>query len=501
MFFKIKINFENKMNKTIQYLFITFLLFTIQLKAQTTGFGNNSEGMDLTSLSLISVTIGGDFVVTGTFPASNTERVDQFVTRIISDYKSEAVRVAKDEQALTQINNKVEAYSKRNILLKRFNGTELKVDLQKFRVTGNYKYNPYLKNGDVIIFPVLDLDRNFIDIDGAVNKPIKFPYVSGDKLSDAILLAQGINEAYSNVDTAQISRLSNNGENEEILNIKLTEDPLLQRGDRIRILSEENNKRDFSVLVLGEVKSPGKIHITKNSTTLKEVLHKAGGFTKEASLKFSEVIRNLNTFYTLQEKALEAQNNGVKLNLQELQKYLSIKDRETLKMYRSADITLEDTLFFSIDNSLRALEGYSQLDLSNLTDPNSYESNFIVKDKDVIIIPEKKKDIYIWGGVAKIGNYKYEKGKSVKEYIAQAGGLTEIASGEGEIYLIKGKSRAWINIDMDNNNLLEAGDFIYVKKNPPKSFDFYLKRIGAIASIIGTVVYSILLINQISSKK
>ncbi len=500
MFFKL--NFETKMNKTIQYLFFIFTFIAFQLKAQTTtNFGNNSEGSDLAALSLISVTIGGNFIVEGTFPASNTERVDQFVTRIVSEYKNGVNRVAKDELSLVKINEKVDSYSKRNILLKRFDGTELKVDLQKFRVTGNYKYNPYLKNGDVIIFPVLDLERNFIDISGAVNYPVKFPFVEGDKLSDAILLAQGINPAYSNVDTAQISRLSYDGNKEEILNIKISDDPLLQRGDRIRILSDENNKRDFSVLVLGEVKRPGKIHITKNNSTLKEVLKKAGGFTKEASLKFSEVIRNLNTFYTLQKKALEAKNNGVKLNLQDQQKYLNIKGRETLKMYRSADITLEDTLFFSIDNSLRSLEGYSQLDLSNLTDPNSYESNFILKDKDVIIIPEKKKDIYIWGGVAKIGNYKYEKGKSVKDYIEQAGGLTEIASGEGEIYLIKGKSREWINIDMDNKDLIEAGDFIYVKKDPPKSFDFYLKRIGSIASIIGTVVTTILLINQFSTKK
>ncbi|MCB9247176.1 MAG: hypothetical protein H6613_00825 [Ignavibacteriales bacterium] len=78
------------------------------------------------------------------------------------------------------------------------------------------------------------MERNFIDISGAVNKEVKFQFVDGDKLSDAILFARGLNPAYTNIDSAQISRLSNNGLNEQLLNFSLSENPILLRGIELK---------------------------------------------------------------------------------------------------------------------------------------------------------------------------------------------------------------------------------------------------------------------------
>ncbi len=484
------------------YIWVVVILlssfFLNEINAQFSSDKSSSSSLEM--LTLINVTLGGDFPISGTYPASRTERVDQLITRIFTTYKAELLRSTPDEKLLGIIKTSINEYSKRNIILKRFSGEKISIDLVKFRLTGNFEYNPYLKNYDVIIFPPLDLVRNFVDISGAVNKEIKFQFVEGEKLSDAILIAQGLNSSYLSVDSVSISRLSYDGLMEEILKVKISENPILQRGDRIRILADANKKRDYSVLVLGEVNRPGKIYVTKNKTTLKEVIQKVGGFTNQASLGFSELIRNSNTISVLQKEAFEASMSGTKLTLEEEQKILNSKRHELLKMYRSADLTLEDTLFFNIDNSLRALDGYSQIDLSNLTNPSSYESNYLIQDKDVIVIPEKKHDVYVWGGVAKIGNYKYTSEKTIKDYIAEAGGLTEIAYGEGEIFLIKGKTREWINIDVEDSEKIEAGDYIYVKKDPPKSFDFYLRRVGSIASIIGTVATLIILATQVSSK-
>ncbi|MCB9247177.1 MAG: hypothetical protein H6613_00830 [Ignavibacteriales bacterium] len=113
----------------------------------------------------------------------------------------------------------------------------------------------------------------------------------------------------------------------------------------------------------------------------------------------------------MQKKAIEQKLNGVELSLDEEQKLLNIKSLELLKMYRSANITLEDTLFFNIDNSLRVLEGYSQIDFRNLNDPASLESNYIVKDGDAIVIPEARNEIYVWGGVGNSGYYKFDEKK------------------------------------------------------------------------------------------
>ena len=52
----------------------------------------------------------------------------------------------------------------------------------------------------------------------------------------------------------------------------------LKKGDRIRVLADETQRKDFKVLTLGEFMMPGFIPIKKEHTTLKEVVDKAGGF-------------------------------------------------------------------------------------------------------------------------------------------------------------------------------------------------------------------------------
>ena len=48
-------------------------------------------------------------------------------------------------------------------------------------------------------------------------------------------------------------------------------------------------RKEFYVLVLGEVNQPGYIPITKNNTKLGEVIKSVKGFTSNASLKRSRI--------------------------------------------------------------------------------------------------------------------------------------------------------------------------------------------------------------------
>ena len=112
----------------------------------------------LAGASLISVSIGGNFPITGSYSASVNERVDQFVTRIYNQAFSLALGNSPSP-GKNQRQSKMEfqKYSLRNILLKRKTGEQIKLDLIKFRRTGNFDYNPYLKNDDVMIFPPTDI--------------------------------------------------------------------------------------------------------------------------------------------------------------------------------------------------------------------------------------------------------------------------------------------------------------------------------------------------------
>ncbi len=460
-------------------------------------------------LSSISVTIGGEFITNGTFNALSTERVDQFVTRVFNTTRAVMLTGIKNDAALVQFRRKYEKYAERDILLKHKDGSSQKIDLAKFRLTGDFKDNPYLKDGDVIIFPPLDLQRNFISVSGAVNKEITFQFVDGDNLQTALFFARGINNAFDSVTTAEITRINNQGTKTEKIKVDVHSDFKLKRGDRVRVLFDENYRKDYKVLVLGEVRTPGWIPITRSSTTLKEVINDAGGFTSNASVKFAQLIRKYDEQLALREKATLQNLKDYPLSPQETEKILNSKTLEYLRMYRTADLRLEDTLMFNIDNTLRLLDYSPNLDFRKLDSAQSVEANFLVRNGDVIIVPRKEEYIYVWGGVKNPGYYQYSPNKSAKDYIEEAGGFSSIAYGKNDLFLIKGKSRSWVEIDnYDNVNnsengveiitapsyVIEPGDFIYAKKEMPRSFDFYLRRTSSVVGIIGGVATIILLL-------
>jgi protein involved in polysaccharide export with SLBB domain len=433
----------------------------------------------------ITVTVGGNFFVTGTFDASAAERVDAFVSRLIA---------LAPRQTVTNI------YPLRQIKLIRRNGEQLKIDLLKFRFTGNFKNNPYLMNDDVLVFPGFDYydERNIIDISGAVNgsvnSSVKFQYAEGDKLSDAILFAGGINQAYENVDSAEISRLTEKGEKEEVIKVPLSNDIPLNRGDRVRILFNENNRKAYKVLILGEVNQPGYVYITKDNSTIKEVIQKAGGFTDKAWLERSDLIRGNSEANILKTNALR-QMFSKEENYRTFytEKYMNTVNLEQMKFLRMNDQFAEDSLTVVLDNMLRVLQNKSIIDFSKVLSDTSSDSKFIVRNDDIIVVPQKEDLVYVFGQVNNPGFVKYEPQKKHEYYIEKAGGLGKRA--ENDVKLIKGTSYAWVNDD--ENAKIEPGDFIYIPKNVPRPFDFYLRSIGSVAQILTTLATIILVAIQL----
>ena len=484
-----------KIKQTLLYVTIVCLgFYQSNLSAQVL---DNTQQMskELSDISLISVTIGGEFIVNGSFPASMNERVDDFITRVYNEYKQSALIAARGDESLLKIKNELEKFSQRGIILKRFDGSEIIIDLDKFRLTGDFSINPYLKNNDVLVFPPYDIETNFVNIDGAVNKPTTFQYLEGDKLSDAILFARGINQAFENVTTARISRLSYDGQNEDIIDVSVSDDFELQRGDRVSIVADESQRKDFKVLVLGEVNRPGYIYITKDQTTLKEAIDKAGGLRGTAWLENSELIRNTSTMDLLKKEYITKYFEQTVIP-KEVDLFEDYRTKlETLLMGRLSNLTELDTAIFSADNKLRLLESKSDLDFTKINTEDSYESKFIVKNGDIILFPEKMDLVYVWGQVPINGYLDYVEGKNILYYVEKAGGLTEYAKGESDIVLIKGKTREWIEFDEDY--IVEAGDYIYIPKDPPRTFGFYLSRVSSITGIIGGVATIILLIVQL----
>jgi len=465
-----------------KYPILLFIFLYTTINAQ---FDNNKNENYLTGANLISVTIGGKFIITGTFPASTTERVDQFVTRMFNQVREKLMATATNSSwVLPQI------YSLRNIKLKRVDGKELILDLEKFRLNGDFVNNPYLKNDDILIFHPADLERNFFSVSGAVNSPGKFNFVDGDKLKDAIEFAGGINKAYENVTTADINRLSYDGREKNVVSVGINSDYPLQRGDRIVIVADETMKKDFSIMIIGEVNSPGVVPITKDKTSLYEVINKAGGLTQSASLKHARLYTG-NSIYSINEKQYISNINAfLRPDFDLNSNFVKI---EQLMMSRMSNIVQEDTAYFNSENQLRVLMEGSTLDFTKLSDPNSEVSKYLVKDNDIVIIPSLDSSVYVFGQVHSPGHVTYLPGKDYQYYIEKAKGFGEFAE-RNDVMIIKGVTRTWI--EADNNIAIEEGDYIYIPRKTMRSFNSYVSIVGTYLGIVGSAATIILLLLQ-----
>jgi protein involved in polysaccharide export with SLBB domain len=459
-----------------RYIIVALIFFCVTLaQAQNEEKTNNNNTMPYLTTPGISVTIGGYFPITGSYQAMIGERADAFITRMFNQTREGLLKNAILMNDTYSVMQQLNGYSFRGIILKKKNGDTVKVDLLKFRVTGDFKYNPFLENDDIIIFPSSDYQRNFFTVSGAVNSPGTFPFAEGDKLSDALILAQGIDKAYENIKGIQVDRLNYNGEKMKSIILNLTEDIPLERGDRIIVLAADDQKLEYTVNVIGEVRMPGKIPITKNNTPIKDVIDKCGGFNTDADLYNSEIVRGANVF-----------------------KSLTFSEQiEKLRMGRMSTLIEEDTLYFNIDEALRLIRANGLVDFNKVQQGDTSESNFIMRDGDVVYIPPVINLVYVFGQVNNSGYVKYEPDKDYKYYIEQAGNLGQTASGD--IYLIKGKSRAWYLLKdlKEGEQKIEPGDYLWASRKTPRTIWWTLDQVTRIATIVTGLATLILLYYQV----
>ena len=472
---------------------IIFLIIVVSLSVYGQDNNNQTSMNNLLSTATISVTIGGDFPVNGSFPAFISERVDQFVTRLILDAKERSTKATNDTRILSEIEKKLNNYSLRGIKLVRSNGEELTVDLMRFRLTGDFKYNPYLRNDDVLVFPVNNPEENFFTVLGAVNNPGVFYYVEGDSLKDALALAMGVNETYKNTGKITISRLNYEGNYLQTDTIDINNNIKVNRGDQIKILAPDNLRKNYFVQIFGEVKQPGKYPITKNNTKLYDIIKSAGGFTEDASLRRSKIYsKNSLSMFLNQVYGTDLAEQP---DLDDPIIKSTILNLETALMYRMSNVYPEDTTYFFLENQLRVLTEGSSFDFSRIEDTTSDISKYILKDRDVIIIPAIKKSVYVFGQVANPGYVPLSLGQDYMYYINEAGGMGDLAEEE-DVMVIKGGSRNWIS-PIDNEVEINEGDYIFVPKERLRSFRSYVQEYSIYVSVVGTIATILLLFIQL----
>lgn len=357
----------------------------------------------------------------------------------------------------------------RGLILIHRTGDTTTVDLEKFYRLGDIKGNPNVMDGDRLIVPYWNEKSAFVQVIGAVNKPVMVRFLPSDQLRSALDLAGGfLPDARGDVELIRfddLGQLKVQVFSKEWVNSK-DEGPNLLPNDFIIIQFKKDLIRRGVVRVEGEVIYPGEYAVDESTTRISDVLTASGGFTSRANLAEVVVARRslmaipdpeFNRLYGLARTDMTWTEN----------EYLKAKRRDT-----------EPRVVVDIHKLLQSERGSKQ--------------DIVLLDGDVIRVPKKFLSVKVLGQVVKPGLVPFEDGENFKFYIERAGGFTFNAR-TSKIRIIKTTSGQWLK---PGATKIEAGDTIFIPEKQEADWWASSKDILSVMSQIATIALVIYTVNK-----
>ena len=264
-----------------------------------------------------------------------------------------------------------------------------------------------LQKNDVLYIPsVHDLkDLGHITVGGEVARPGQFVFAENTTLEDAIMLAGGLLESASTVRIDVSRRIKNPTSTEqsstigEVYTFSFKDGYVLdgetgfklQPYDNVYVRRSPGYVEQTSVTVTGEVIFPGTYVMTQKEERLSDLVAKAGGLNNWAYVNGARLLRKMNA----EERA---------------------RTQATMDVHEAAKDSIDL-------NTIDFTEVYAVgIDLAKaLANPGS-DLDLVLREGDQLIIPEFTNTVKITGNVFYLNTVTYDSGKTVRDYVMQAGG-------------------------------------------------------------------------------
>ncbi|MFA4991085.1 MAG: SLBB domain-containing protein [Candidatus Omnitrophota bacterium] len=329
-----------------------------------------------------------------------------------------------------------------------------------------------LKEWDILlIYSNAEVEApSFVEVDGAVNRPGKYEFTPGMKVSDLIFKAGGVNSK-DLIRGAELFHIMP-GEQPVVRsigikriagpNISIDKDIILQSGDMLFVQSEPKLTERKIVAVKGEVRFPGNYPAVEGET-LSSLIARAGGFTKEAFLDGAIFSR----------KSIKEVQEKMRQKFLEREQRIMLEEQQAvlLKAGSTADPaaltqslrTKKEILDFveSVD-----IEGRMVIRLMPIDQLKSTKYDIPLEDGDVITIPSPPSAITVIGSVNNPASVPFDQNKGINYYIQKTGGLTKHADKNG-IYVIRANGEAISKFMM--TKYVNRGDTIVI----PQEFKYW----------------------------
>jgi protein involved in polysaccharide export with SLBB domain len=356
------------------------------------------------------------------------------------------------------------------------------VDLKKLFQSENDI--PLVREDLVVIPSIFDLREEYtIEVDGEVQKPGTYPYVSNTSIEDVIIQAGGLLESASYARLEVARRIRNNvattssNQIAEVFQFPISQDLqlsdsasrfVLQPFDQVFIRRSPGYEVQSIVKVEGEVAFPGNYSISNKSERISDLVKRSGGLTFEAYPEGARLIRKLPIDEKERKKALAA----IKASFN--------KD--------SANFVVELDSVSAIGINLDKI----------LAQPKS-KYDLILQKGDILRVPKELQVVRLSGAVLSPVLVRYDRPK-FKDYISSAGGFAPEARRRSSyiIYANGNINRTRKFLFFNNYPKVEPGAEIIVPKKPDKPG---LGAGEAVSIATGLATLSYLLVTIINATK
>jgi protein involved in polysaccharide export with SLBB domain len=270
---------------------------------------------------------------------------------------------------------------------------------------------PLRKNDRLHIPSIFSLEDSVtVSVGGSIRAPGNYPFALNMRIEDAILQAGGLREEASTARIDVYRRINDPSSTttpstmSEVYTFTLEEgkivssDPtfVLQPFDQIVVRRSPGYEAQENVTVAGEILFGGRYAKKTRNERLSSLVERAGGLTEYAYAKGAKLLRRLTP--------------------DEI-------ERSRKALMTQARIESDSTFVNNIDLTVQ----YVGIDLEKALKNPGGSDDIILREGDVLTVPQFNNTVKISGGVMYPNTVTYQKNLKLGGYIRQAGGYSRLA--------------------------------------------------------------------------
>ncbi|HMO46741.1 MAG TPA: SLBB domain-containing protein [Rubrivivax sp.] len=303
----------------------------------------------------------------------------------------------------------------RNIQLRRGNTVVSTLDFYDLLLNGDRSADKLIQAGDVVHVGPIGMQVGVI---GSVNRPAVFELKPGETMDDALRMAGGF-AAVADSSRLAVERIDERTTVRVIqVDVAQAGTTPLRNGDVLRAfnvvtLAASQQRQNKRVRVEGEVLHPGD-YVLPARSSIDDAIRAAGGMTTGAFVFGTEFTRE-SVRLTQQENYERALRSlETELQLASSTQRITSRDEAAAQAGRSAATT-------QLIERLRTIKPTGRVVLQ--IPPESRDlPNLVLEDGDRLFVPPVPTSVGVFGSVFNAGNYLREDGRTLADYLRQAGG-------------------------------------------------------------------------------